>query len=271
MIEKVAGVYTVRGVMKGGRVEFLDDVDIEEGSLLDIAVVKTATQLRLEEKAAARSVRAPAHIRFGVGGKALSDDPLIAFRAVPKSRVAALRFDGYTCTASLPLDDIQVALADYALTVGAPPPDVKKAIRSALGKRKRMVFSPNTKAAAALENSLLQVLDVPIVDDENTLALWHMAAAAATRNNQYIAQLLAELPVYAAEMDVNHGNRVSTGGHGVANDRAKAIRTHEQALRKLLLVQVRSAVQRARRSLSGSSETEKLMKKEFKEIADKLG
>ena len=79
---------TVRGVMKRGRVQLLDDVEIANGTLLDIIVVETPEASRLKTAKKKREL-SPKPLRFCfVGKKQLTDNPF----AFPQANVEQHRF-----------------------------------------------------------------------------------------------------------------------------------------------------------------------------------
>ncbi len=112
---------TIRGIMKSGKVELLDDTTIEDGSLLDITVVKTGTQVRAEAKEKKRNNSKQNAVVFSCMGKPKSADPLVVFQILPKSPRATLAFKDYEFQTHIVLDDVMSALVKHAIQISKPP------------------------------------------------------------------------------------------------------------------------------------------------------
>ncbi|MFK7821100.1 MAG: hypothetical protein AB8G99_20455, partial [Planctomycetaceae bacterium] len=75
--KKSSNRLTVRGIIKRGRVELLDDVKIEDGCLVDVTIVETREERQLKEAKKARQ-SAPKPLRFCfVGKKQFTSDPIL--------------------------------------------------------------------------------------------------------------------------------------------------------------------------------------------------
>jgi hypothetical protein len=253
--------------MKSGKVELLDDTIIEDGSLLDITVVKTGTQVRAEAKEKKRNNSKQNAVVFSCMGKPKSADPLVVFQILPKSPRATLAFKDYEFQTHIVLDDVMSALVKHAIQISKPPASVKTLMTRTLRKRSQMAIGPGTKAAETARNDLFQAIEDQDIDDENQLAIWYLAAAAMTGDSLQLATLVKELPGYAAESAVYQQSSV---GHALAEFRQDEIVRHEDKLRKILFQSVYHAIVRARRSLSGKSSDVKLQKKELAELKSRL-
>lgn len=253
--------------MKSGKVELLDDTTIEDGSLLDITVVKTGTQVRAEAKEKKRNNSKQNAVVFSCMGKPKSADPLVVFQILPKSPRATLAFKDYEFQTHIVLDDVMSALVKHAIQISKPPASVKTLMTRTLRKRSQMAIGPGTKAAETARNDLFQAIEDQDIDDENQLAIWYLAAAAMTGDSLQVATLVKELPGYAAESSVYQQGSV---GHALAEFRQGEVAHHEDNLRRVLFQVVYRAVVRSRRSLSGNTPDVKLQKKELAELKSRL-
>ena len=130
MVKKIGGNITVRGEMKRGRIVLLDDANIENGSLLDITVVRTPDQLKMERQAAGRRSAAES-IRFAFPKKKFSDDPIELFRHSTKTPTPKIRFDGYESTAHVVNDSVQLSFAEFLIGFKKPSAKLLNAFKKA--------------------------------------------------------------------------------------------------------------------------------------------
>ena len=117
---------SARGVMKNGCVEILDDVEIADGSLLDIIVVETSEESEFKAAKKKRRGKIDQPIQFGFRKNQLTSDPLKLLARIPKSGVGDVRFDGYRVTCHVVLSEWQCAFAQYALSLHPPPEEIAK-------------------------------------------------------------------------------------------------------------------------------------------------
>ncbi|MEO1614284.1 MAG: hypothetical protein AAFV88_00455 [Planctomycetota bacterium] len=262
---------TVRGVMKKGRVELLDDVEIANGTLLDIVVVETPEESRLKTAKKKREV-SPKPLRFCfVGKKQLTDDPLLFLKRMSNSTVSNVQFENYRATCHVIPSDLQCALATYMLGLRPPSEKVAKAFRAAIRQRTRFEFNPNTRKAQKLVDEIREKLDQVEEDSEDAIGLWHSAIHPITADAKTINQTLKELFVFGPQLAVWAAEQKKSVG---ATEAGKIERASKEKMTRdlqvMVLDQLKKAAIRSRRKNSGTSETDKLVRKELSEIAKRL-
>ena len=260
---------TIRGVFKRGRVELLDSAEIEEGSLLDITVVRSGTEAKLVRKAQQRQDTS-VEIRYAFGRSKLSADPLAVFHHVPKTSVPNVRFEGYATTVPCGMitGAVLVALADYTLELLHPTGRVEAAIRKVMRKRKRNEFGGDSQTSNTHRKELLSLLEAEAEMDDAQIELASLAIGAVTGTASSIPTCLKELPELATCLEVD--GVAARRGHQYQEQREAAMTRHQDSLRILLIDLLVGYVKVRRRAMSGGGGEDKLTRSELTSIAKRL-
>lgn len=265
--------FTLRGTVRQGRIVLVDEVDLEDGSILEIRVVKSGTQIRMENEAASRARTQSSPLRFGWTKSKMSSDPIEIAARLPKSNVPKLKFDGYVTP--LPLggftEDLLKDLATFAIGLSDPPEEIVRKVQTAFRRRNRGALVADSKEAREFNRTIRDELESQALEDENRLALWHVAAAASTRGTAYVVTALNEIPIHAAEIEVDVQHRQHKGARFSATVvREEQVAHYQAELRRRLFDLLIARVRALRRSYSGSNAELKLARKELGEIASQL-
>jgi len=251
--------------MKDGQVVLLDNVSIEDGSLLDVTVVKTGEQVRVENaEQARRSDPVVACPEFSLVGKPTSSNPLTVFQRLPKGHTAKIRCTGYELRPHLVLTDVQLELAQFALRECSPPKSVLVAMKRLIRERSSMGISPGTKANERARGEILTLLDQLRPSDDDALALWHVTAATILGETASIPVFLSEVPQHIAERELK--KTCDKEGHAAEAIRKQVTQDVESSLQLLLSDCVAKAVTRFRRALSGNSDLVRAQKRELSQL-----
>jgi hypothetical protein len=255
-----------RGVVKCGKIFLLDNVSIENGSLVDVSVFKSGTEIFQEKALSDRGCKSTSSVPFSLKGKNWRDDPVLVFQDLPKSPTAMIRFQEFVVEPNIEFASVMSALVEHAIASTKPNPDVVKQLKRILRKRIRMEFRPGTQVARSYRHELFQLLERQQVEDENPLSVWLLCAAAITGGNNEIAVLLREYSGFRAEIDVIRRFQTSSG-HNEQDFRAKSVRAHEERLRCILCRKIVESVRRMKRC-NDPAGSKDMFQRECKELVE---
>ncbi|MEM1062559.1 MAG: hypothetical protein AAGJ97_09575 [Planctomycetota bacterium] len=264
---------TVRAVICKGRVELLDPMPFEEGSLLDVTLVKTGAEVRIEQAEADRTTPSAEPIFFSIKGKPKSADPLEIFADTPNSPVVTVRFRDFATTCPLETYYIIDLLAKHIIAISEPPKPIDKILKKAIRGRSNREIMPGTKAANQIRGELQIATDTLPVDCEAKFSLWAIAGGLAISPARAIANAVTEIPEFAAESDFDVWERTqkkSPRGRAAEQQLATFRAARKQDLRAVFWMLTRATVDRTRRSLSGSGSAVTAKKAELQALAARL-
>lgn len=271
MPRKKADALTFRAIMKKGRVEFLEDVSISDGSLLDVVVVETAEEKSLKKgKQQRKDSVGPLRFCF-VGKKQLTGDPIVFLKRMATSKVSNVRFEKYRATCHVFPCDLQCAMAEFMLSLHPPVEKVHKLFRRTIRRRTRFEFNPGTKKAMQFADEIKTQIEKIPVDFENGMSLWFSSISLIVGGVETVPNALVDLQEFGPELAVEKAMSERKVGatkaekiHNLARDEI------ELGLRNLVFDQLKRAAVRSRRKNSSPSESEKMIRKELSEIAKRL-
>ncbi|MEO1529774.1 MAG: hypothetical protein AAFX06_30550 [Planctomycetota bacterium] len=260
----------VRGVIKKGRVELLDDVEIPDGTLLDISVIETPEETSLKTAKRKRDDHPERPLRFGFAGKKLrTSDPLELLQQLPKGDVSTVRFEDYRATCHVLLHEWQCELAEYTLGLHPPPENIAKLFRRGLRQRRRLELAPGSSSANELATRVRELSDQVEVLSEDGMSLWFTALTLITGDTAVVADAMSELFEFAPRVHAENAcNDTSpTRRHELESEGHNLLKSD---LRDILFRELRGAASRARKGLAGPEEAIKLLRRELSEIAKRL-
>ena len=264
--------FTVRGIMKRGRVEIFDQVDIPNGTLLDIVVIETVEEKSFKTARKKRKAGPEKPLRFTfVGKKQLTADPIVFLKRMAKSTVSNVRFDGYKATCHVIPCDLQCAVAEYMINLFPPPAKIAKLLRKAIRQRTRFEFNANTRKGNKFIGELRELVDLAEGDIDTGCNLWFAAIHLIVGGVDTVPNALVELnefgPLVAREKIEQKKRLGPTQGKKIEDAARQEIDTE---IRKIVFDQLKRAAVRSRKKNSSPSESAKMERKELSEIAKRL-
>ena len=187
------------------------------------------------------------------------------------STVSNVQFEDYRATCHVIPCDLQCALATYMLELKPPPAKIAKAFRAAIRQRTRFEFNPNTRKAQKLTDQIREQIDNVGEESDEAISLWYSAINPIVADVKTISLTLKELFEFGPQLAIGNAEQNQQLGATQAGILERESKQQiEEDIQAIVLDQLKKAAIRSRRKNSGTSETDKLIRKELSEIAKRL-
>ena len=262
---------TLRGRVEKGSIVLIDDVMIADGSLVDVTIVQTPEQIRLDKAASERAaIESP--LLFRLKGGQYTPDPLELLSEQEIIKKATIQFEAFDTKVESSFERIQEVIIAVILEETSHPAWLAKAVAKLVKDRFNLLFDPKAKAGQDRLRKL--AAEIESIDDTSDyqIALWHQVLSLLASDGRAIPEAIHQtvelLGSWSIELSAHADQPLSSAAAEVSRATQKQIR---QQLRNGLIKKLETTLVAHRRDqLHDQSETTKMRRKELTVVIKRL-